>query len=175
MGVPLLIAPAASKADPSLLVSLLAHHRVTRLILVPSLLRVFLALAAEMPEVLTPIAESKVQPGESGMERGGHRGLLGTLLPDLKYWTTSGEALTYDLMAQFFASAPLAVRSLFILFNYFPMKIDEIFLLSIRPIFSSFLLCDVTSQLSLSNLEYRQKGTAQLIREYRVRGGHHLG
>lgn len=146
MGVPLLIAPAASKADPSLLVSLLAHHRVTRLILVPSLLRVFLALAAETPEVLTPIAESKDQP-EIRIERGGHRGLLGTLLPDLKYWTTSGEALTYDLMAQFFAAAPLAVRSLPSLLNYFPMKIDKIFLLRIRPhfFFLSTLLCYITT------------------------------
>ena len=43
-GVPLLVPPASAKADPDLLIATLARHRVTRLILVPSLLRAMLSV-----------------------------------------------------------------------------------------------------------------------------------
>jgi amino acid adenylation domain-containing protein len=81
-GVPLLVPPASAKADPDLLIATLARHRVTRLILVPSLLRAMLSVASA--------------------------GGLGAMLPRLKYWTTSGEALSFELMGSFFRSAPAA-------------------------------------------------------------------
>ena len=50
-GVPLLVPPASAKADPDLLIATLARHRVTRLILVPSLLRAMLSVASPEGEV----------------------------------------------------------------------------------------------------------------------------
>ena len=67
-GVPLVIIPDEAAKDPQQLVELLATHSVTRIVLVPSLLRVLL--------------EQEVS--------------LAQQLPRLKYWTCSGEALPVD-------------------------------------------------------------------------------
>ncbi|MEE9255025.1 MAG: amino acid adenylation domain-containing protein, partial [Pseudomonadales bacterium] len=67
--------------DPRALVSCLAAHGVTRVLVVPSLLRVILDAHAE----------------------------LSRILPKLRYWVTSGETLTKDLAERFKAAYPAAV------------------------------------------------------------------
>jgi amino acid adenylation domain-containing protein len=77
-GVPLVIATAAEMADPRLLAAAAAHHRVTRMIVVPSLLRTLLALGA-----------------------GRH-----DFLPDLTLWLATSEELPPALVEAFFAARP---------------------------------------------------------------------
>eukprot|EP00667_Euglena_gracilis_P002374 EG_transcript_2372 len=77
-GCPLVLLPPAARTDVRLLVDLLAKHRVTRLIVVPSLLRL-ITLEAEAP---------------------------GARLAGLRYCTSSGEALTWELAAAFLAAVP---------------------------------------------------------------------
>ncbi|GAB3979303.1 hypothetical protein GCM10027615_55430 [Plantactinospora veratri] len=72
-GVPLVVLPAEVTGDPAGLVRALAAHRVSRIVLVPSLLRVVLHI----------------------LEGTGER------LPALRRWTVSGEALTADLVTHF--------------------------------------------------------------------------
>ena len=131
-GVPLLVAPPDARMDPALLVSVLACYGVTRLILVPSLLRVLLALTnideddgyasgedghggeggcGSMDSHIAMCASAASKSAACGdrvRPDAGKYGKLGALLPRLKYWTTSGEALTYDLMEAFFRSHPTA-------------------------------------------------------------------
>ena len=80
-GVPTVIVPDAIVHDPTALVRVLAEARVTRLWLVPSLLRVLLD---RFPD----------------LER---------RLPTLKFWVTSGEALPLDLYRRFEACLPSSV------------------------------------------------------------------
>jgi amino acid adenylation domain-containing protein len=68
-GVPLVIIHEIAVRDPQLLIDTLSVNRVTRLVLVPSLLRVMLD-----------------QPGS-----------IARSLPSLKHWTSSGEVLPVDL------------------------------------------------------------------------------
>ena len=77
-GVPLVLVPRATRRDPASMIALLATHRVSRIVVVPSLLRAVLA----------------IEPN------------LARALPALRYWTTSGEALAYELMRSFFDAAP---------------------------------------------------------------------
>ncbi|MBV8349637.1 MAG: AMP-binding protein, partial [Mycolicibacterium sp.] len=70
--------PDPAVKDPPRLVATLAEGRVTRIVLVPSLLR---AMLEEYPD-------------------------LGAHLPRLAHWITSGEALTGDLVARFFECLP---------------------------------------------------------------------
>ncbi|MFT7583728.1 MAG: amino acid adenylation domain-containing protein [Cellvibrionaceae bacterium] len=77
-GVPLVIVPELTAADPDRLVLFLAKHKVSRLVLVPSLLHVLL----------------------NQFEN------LALVLPDLKLWTTSGEALSVDLYNRFSQAYP---------------------------------------------------------------------
>ncbi len=79
-GIPLLIIPDETLNDPQQLVELLCTHGVTRLILVPSLLRVLL---------------------EHEIDFAGK-------LSRLKYWTCSGEALPLDLAQSFKQKMPWA-------------------------------------------------------------------
>jgi amino acid adenylation domain-containing protein len=72
-GVPLVIIPDAVLQDPAQLVETLAARRVTRLLLVPSLLRMILETDLDL-----------------------HR-----RLPHLRWWISSGEALSLDLVQQF--------------------------------------------------------------------------
>ncbi len=72
-GVPNVIIPDDVLLEPSRLVDLLATHRVTRIVLVPSLLR---ALLESVPD-------------------------LGRRAPRLKFWITSGEAITPELARRF--------------------------------------------------------------------------
>jgi amino acid adenylation domain-containing protein len=72
-GYPTVVIPNAVVKDPRQLVPLLAENRVTRIVLVPSLLRVILAAYPD----------------------------LRTRLPLLKYWVCSGEALSSGLCNQF--------------------------------------------------------------------------
>jgi amino acid adenylation domain-containing protein len=64
--------------DPHQFVEVLAKHHVTRLVLVPSLLRVLLDIGGDLQE----------------------------RLPTLKFWATSGEALTIDLLHKFRQTLP---------------------------------------------------------------------
>ncbi|WP_341530413.1 amino acid adenylation domain-containing protein [Nostoc sp. UHCC 0302] len=64
--------------DPHQFVEVLAKHHVTRLVLVPSLLRVLLDISGDLQE----------------------------RLPTLKFWVTSGEALTIDLLHKFRQTLP---------------------------------------------------------------------
>ncbi len=88
---------------------------MTRLILVPSLLRVLIAMADEASESrgassgLSGSSGAAALDVEGSIAARGALGALGTLLPKLRYWTTSGEALTFDLMADFFRAYPAAV------------------------------------------------------------------
>jgi len=70
----------AKVADPRLLVKALAAEHVTRIVMVPSLLRVIMA---------------------SGIDLAG-------AVPALQYWTLSGEALPYDLCVDFRQDLPHA-------------------------------------------------------------------
>ena len=72
-GVPSVIIPDDVVGDPPRLVDLLATHRVTRIVLVPSVLRVLLDMVPD----------------------------LGRRLPDLKFWVTSGEAIPGDVARRF--------------------------------------------------------------------------
>merc|ERR1712166_1309056 len=71
-------------SDPEELIRLLARAHVTRLIAVPSLLRAMLQIRPD----------------------------LGSVLPHLKTWTISGEALPLDLVNLFFENAPEGSRLL---------------------------------------------------------------
>ena len=77
-GVEVVILPHAASANPQAMVDLLRTAKVTRIILVPSLLQTLL----------------------------NNRPALGDDLPDLKIWTVSGEQLTQNLLQKFQASVP---------------------------------------------------------------------
>ena len=79
-GSPTVIAPAETRVDPAALVAFLARHRVTRIWLVPSLLRAIL----------------EAEPN------------LGERLPALTMWVLGGEPLTGHLSSRFFAAVPNA-------------------------------------------------------------------
>src|SRR5262249_27815433 len=74
-GVPLVLVPDEAGRDLEQLVTALAAHRVTRIVVVPSLLG---ALLETYPD-------------------------LGARVPALRFWVTSGEALTGALARQFHA------------------------------------------------------------------------
>ena len=78
-GVPVLMVPPAVRRNALSLARLLRDKAVTRLVLVPSLLRVLLEL---LPEG------------------------LGQALPALKVWSVSGEALPMELVRSFFEAYP---------------------------------------------------------------------
>ena len=80
-GVPVVVIPEAGVRDPHHLLDALAAHGVTRLVLVPSLLRALLD------------AESD----------------LAARVPCLRLWVSSGETLMPDLVERFYASHPDAV------------------------------------------------------------------
>ena len=86
-GCPSVIVPPAVLLDPEQLSELLARHRVSRLWLVPSYLRLLLD----------------------------HAGDLGTRLPALRFWVSSGEVLTIELQQRFAQAHPQA--SLFNLYG----------------------------------------------------------
>ncbi|NMG06764.1 non-ribosomal peptide synthetase [Brasilonema sp. UFV-L1] len=77
-GVPTVIVPDEVVKNPQQFVATLAHNNVTRLVLVPSLLRVLLNTYTN----------------------------LQFQLPQLKLWVSSGEALSIDLLQQFRQSLP---------------------------------------------------------------------
>ncbi|HET9281970.1 MAG TPA: non-ribosomal peptide synthetase, partial [Candidatus Angelobacter sp.] len=77
-GIPSVILDDETVKDPPALVKALARARVTRLVLVPSLLRALL--------------ENEQQ--------------LAQYLPDIKYWTSSGEALSAELVRRFREQLP---------------------------------------------------------------------
>ena len=72
-GVPSVVVPDAAVKDPERLIATLAGHRVTRIVLVPSLLRLLLEVAPD----------------------------LAARLPDLRLWVTSGETLPPELLQRF--------------------------------------------------------------------------
>ena len=77
-GVPTVIVPDSVLKDPQELVAALASNNVTRLVLVPSLLRILLETCSD----------------------------LQLQLPQLKLWVSSGEPLLIDLLQQFRQSLP---------------------------------------------------------------------
>jgi amino acid adenylation domain-containing protein len=79
-GIPNVILPEEVVIDPELLIGSLARERVTRIVLVPTLLRVLLEHAPD----------------------------LGTRIPQLRLWTVSGEELSIDLTGRFLAAFPEA-------------------------------------------------------------------
>jgi amino acid adenylation domain-containing protein len=79
-GIPSVILPAEVVRDPEALLQSLAENRVTRIVLVPSLLRALLDHAPNLQE----------------------------RVPRLKLWTCSGEALSGELAARFRQSFPEA-------------------------------------------------------------------
>ncbi|WP_280189656.1 non-ribosomal peptide synthetase [Nocardia gipuzkoensis] len=79
-GSPTVIAPESTVRDPQMLIRLLARHRVTRLWLVPSLLRALLE------------ADDNLQDR----------------IPRLRFWVTTGEALPTDLAELFGRRMPMA-------------------------------------------------------------------
>ncbi|HJP90455.1 MAG TPA: amino acid adenylation domain-containing protein, partial [Pyrinomonadaceae bacterium] len=80
-GVPSVIIPNELVKDPVKLIEVLSQQKVTRIIVVPSLLRMILDTDVD----------------------------LQTKLPQLKYWTTSGEALSSELVEAFRQRLPNAV------------------------------------------------------------------
>lgn len=79
-GVPNLIIPGEAVRDPEKLLQMLAANRVTRIVVVPSLLRSLLD----------------------------HAPNLGERLPHLKLWSCSGEVLSVELAARFRVAHPTA-------------------------------------------------------------------
>jgi amino acid adenylation domain-containing protein len=79
-GVPTLLLPDQVVTDPLRLVELLAKQRVSRIVLVPALLRTLLDTAQD----------------------------LSTRLPALRLWVTSGEAISVELAQRFRAAMPHA-------------------------------------------------------------------
>jgi aspartate racemase len=77
-GIPTIIISDETLKDPRQLVEILAAHRVTRIVLVPSLLRVLLDIYDDLQR----------------------------LLPHLRIWVTSGEALSPTLLQRFRKSIP---------------------------------------------------------------------
>ena len=77
-GVRLVIIPDEHVKDPHLLIETLAENRITRLVVVPSLLRVILDSRADLQRAL----------------------------PKLKYWVSSGEALPAELLQRFQQQMP---------------------------------------------------------------------
>jgi acyl carrier protein len=77
-GVPSVIVPQEVLLDPEELIQYLAKHRVTRMVLVPSLLRALLD----------------------------HAPNLGERVPELKLWSLSGEALSWELAGRFQKAFP---------------------------------------------------------------------
>jgi amino acid adenylation domain-containing protein len=77
-GVPTVIVPDSVGKDPAALIATLAAERVTRLVLVPALLRALLDTAPD----------------------------LGQRLPTLRLWVSSGEPLTSDLVERFRMALP---------------------------------------------------------------------
>ena len=77
-GVPSVILPGEALIEPTRLVELLSQHQVTRIVLVPSLLRLLL----------------------DGVEE------LQTRVPKLRLWTCSGEPLPHDLVERFCEQLP---------------------------------------------------------------------
>jgi amino acid adenylation domain-containing protein len=80
-GIPLVVIPDDAARDPQQLVEMLGAQGVTRIVLVPSLLRALLELEVNLAQKL----------------------------PRLKYWTCSGEALPSDLARSFKQKLPAAV------------------------------------------------------------------
>ena len=80
-GVTNVLIPDETVKDPTQLVHFLSDHQISRLVLVPSLLRVMLNRNPNIQEQL----------------------------PHLNYWTTSGETLPVELYEQFRAALPNAV------------------------------------------------------------------
>jgi amino acid adenylation domain-containing protein len=79
-GVPSVILPQEAVLDPEELLQILAEQRVTRIVLVPSLLRALLEHAPNLEE----------------------------RLPELKLWSCSGEVLTWELARRFRKGYPAA-------------------------------------------------------------------
>jgi amino acid adenylation domain-containing protein len=79
-GVASVIVPQEALVDPEELIGYLVEHHVTRMVLVPSLLRALLD----------------------------HAPNLGERLPALKLWSLSGEALTWELAGRFQKACPKA-------------------------------------------------------------------
>jgi amino acid adenylation domain-containing protein len=80
-GIPTVIIADEAVRDPALLVEILGSHAVTRIVLVPSVLRMLIASQIDLAEKL----------------------------PSLKYWTTSGEYLPIDLYRDFTDAVPHGV------------------------------------------------------------------
>lgn len=80
-GIPVVIIPTDVVMDPAKLIDLLAEQEVSRIVLVPSLLRVML---------------------DSGVD-------LQTRIPKLRVWVVSGEALPPDLVQRFYSATPQSV------------------------------------------------------------------
>ncbi|HKB97973.1 MAG TPA: amino acid adenylation domain-containing protein, partial [Terriglobales bacterium] len=79
-GIPSVILPQEAVLDPEELLQILAEHRVTRIVLVPSLLRMLLEHAPNLEE----------------------------RVPELKLWSCSGEVLTGELARRFRQGFPEA-------------------------------------------------------------------
>jgi amino acid adenylation domain-containing protein len=79
-GVPSVILPQEAVLDPEELLQVLAEQRVTRIVLVPSLLRALLEHAPNLEE----------------------------RVPELKLWSCSGEVLTWELAGRFRKAYPTA-------------------------------------------------------------------
>jgi len=77
-GVPLVIIDRAARRDPRMMIELLARHRVTRIVVVPSLLATMLDLVTD----------------------------LGARVPALRYWFIGGEPVPPALVTRFFRAAP---------------------------------------------------------------------
>ncbi|ERN42088.1 amino acid adenylation domain protein [Rubidibacter lacunae KORDI 51-2] len=77
-GIPTVIIPAETVKDPPHLIDTLSTHQISRIVLVPSLLRAILETGSELKDKL----------------------------PHLKYWVTSGETLETNLCKEFYDKIP---------------------------------------------------------------------
>ena len=102
-GATLACVPTPAKSDPEQLLMFMRKFQVTRVVVVPSLLRAMINIGTQHSymndsDVGNKNSTQEVAPG----------GLM-QLVPTCKIWTTSGEALSAKLARDFFCSIPKAM------------------------------------------------------------------
>ncbi len=102
-GIPVVVIPDEAVRDIDLLIQILSKNHVTRIVLVPSLLKTMLEIKPQ----------------------------IGSLLPDLQFWVSSGEALTPDLVKVFHELLP--ERTLLNLYGSSEVAADCTFYETIHP------------------------------------------
>ena len=104
--------PSNVKNDPEELIAFMNKFRITRIVVVPSLLRALISIANQHVEMLNGNNignnNSSNANNTNNIERNNNNnsGGLAKLVPTCQLWTTSGEALLATLAHDFFHAMP---------------------------------------------------------------------